>query len=434
MIPSSQSGESYDDSEPDRGLPRWLKLLWVLSLALIVFLAGATAGILVERQQFEGKVVLDDSWQELGAVISLLERDSYYRPTGAGDDSDWQATIERHAIEGMLGASGDDYAAFLPPKEAAESSARLTGQYEGIGVSIGDGDGEVEVVSVMLDSPAERADIRVGDVIETVSATPIPDGDVDLAASLLRGEAGTDVSLEVSRPGNDSYRVTLTREKIATGEKTVGYRYLPEQEIGVIQVTLFASTTTEELDQALELAREDGVERLVLDLRGNPGGWVTAATEVIGRFVDASAGPALLEDNWPRGGNMIELPIRNDGAPRYDGELVVLVDGNTASAAEIVASSLQHYDRATIVGQQTFGKGSVQRVYDFTTGDSLRLTVAAWFTPGGEPLQGVGVTPDMIVDTTVPVEQLAPALADVFASGVPAPHPPTATPAATPTA
>jgi carboxyl-terminal processing protease len=432
MIPSSQSGESYDDPAPDRGLPGWLKLLWVLSLVLIVFLAGATAGILVERQQFEGKVVLDSSWQELGAVISFLENDSYYRPADGVDQEDWHATVERHAIEGMLGASGDDYAAFLPPKEAAESSARLTGHYEGIGVSIGADSGEVEVVSVMLGSPAERSDIRVGDIVESVSATPIPEGDVDLAASLLRGKAGTDVSLEVSRPDNESYRVTLTRERIATGEKTVAYRYFPEHGIGVIQIALFASTTTQELDDALTLAREDGVDRLVLDLRGNPGGWVTSATEVIGRFVDPDRGPALLEDTWPRGGTMLELPIQNDGAPVYDGALIVLVDGNTASAAEIVASALQHYERATIVGAQTFGKGSVQRVYDFTSGDSLRLTVAAWFTPGEQPLQDVGVAPDVAVDTTVPVDALAPALVDIFAGEIP--EPPSATPSASPAA
>lgn len=432
MTPSSQSGESYDDPAPERGLPRWLKALWIVSLALIVFLAGATAGILIERQQIEGKVVLDGSWQELGAVISLMERDSYYRPADAASQDDWQATIERHAIEGMLGSSGDDYAAFLPPKEAAASSARLTGQYEGIGVSIGAEGGEVEIVSVMLDSPAERADLRVGDVIEAVSATPIPDGNVDLAASLLRGSAGTDVSLKVSRPDHQSYSVNLTREKISTGEKTVGYRYLPEHELGVIQITLFASTTPRELDEALKLAREDGVERLVLDLRGNPGGWVTAGTEVIGRFLDPDLGPALLEDTWPQGGEMVELPIQGDGAPRYDGELIVLVDGNTASAAEIVASSLQHYDRATIVGQQTFGKGSVQRVYDFTSGDSLRLTVAAWYTPAGDPLQGVGVTPAVKVDTSLPVDALGPSLVGIFGAG-PSASPP-ATPAATPTA
>ncbi len=432
MTPSSQSGESYDEPARGQGLPRWLKALWIASLVLIVFLAGATAGILVEREQIEGKVVLDSSWRELGAVISLMERDSYYRPVDATDDASWQATIERHAIEGMLGASGDDYAAYLPPKEAAASSALLTGEYEGIGVSIAAESGEVEIVSVMLDSPAERADIRVGDVIETVSATPIPEGDVDLATSLLRGKAGTDVSLEVSRPGNESYSVTLTREKIATGKKTVGYRYLPEYEIGVIQIALFASTTPRELDEALELARSDGVEQLVLDLRGNPGGWVTAATEVLGRFLDPDVGPALLEDTWPRGGTMVELPIHGDDAPRFDGQLIVLVDGNTASAAEIVASSLQYYDRATVVGEQTFGKGTVQRVYDFTSGDSLRLTVAAWFTPGEDPLQGVGVTPAVELDTSLPVDALAPSLAGIFAGEPPA-HVP-ATPAATPTA
>lgn len=432
MTPSSQSGESYDDPDRRRGLPRWLKVLWIASLVLIVFLAGATAGLLVERQRYDDKVVLDSSWREMGAVISLMERDSYYRPVDATDEAAWQATIERQAIEGMLGGMGDDYAAFLPPKEAAESSARLTGQYEGVGVSIGVDNGQVQILSVMLDSPAERADIRVGDVIETIGATPIPDGDVDLAVSLLRGKAGTDISLEVSRPGDNRYQVTLTREKISTGEKTVGYRYFTEQNLAVIQITLFASTTPDELDQALALAREDGVERLVLDLRGNPGGWVTAATEIIGRFVDPDVGPALLEDTWPRGGDMVELPIRGDDVERFDGDLVVLVDGNSASAAEITASSLQYYDRAKVVGQQTFGKGSVQRVYDFTSGDSLRLTVAAWYTPGGDPLQGVGVTPDIPLDTEQPLDALVPDLGATFSGKSPAV--PSASPAASPAA
>jgi carboxyl-terminal processing protease len=433
MTPSSVSGESYDGPRRRRGLPIWLKAVWILSLAVIVFLAGVTAGILLEREQYEGRVILDSSWNELGAVIEYLERDSYYRPSNAEDEEKWQDTVERNAIEAMLQSTGDSYAAFLPPKQAAESAQRLTGQYEGIGVSIGASEGgDVQVVSVMLDSPAERADVRVGDVVESVESTPIPDGDVDLAASLLRGKAGTDVSLEMGRDGADDYAVTLTRERISTGDKTVAYRYLPEEKIGVIQISLFASTTTDELDRALAQAREDGVERLVLDLRGNPGGWVTEATRVIGRFVDPAAGPALLEDSWPAGGQMIELPIRNDGAQRFDGQVIVLVDENTASAAEIVASSLQFYDRATVVGSTTFGKGTVQRVYDFASGDSLRLTVAAWFTPGEKPLQDVGVTPDVAIEPAGTIQDLAPALSDVFAGVVPAPPP--ATPAATPAA
>lgn len=431
MDPVSTREESYDAPDEGGGLPTWLKVLWGLGLAVMLFLGGMTAGILLERQNYVNDVRLDRSWQELADVISLLEADSYYRPDDDEAAEEWQGQLERRAIDALLQESGDDFAAFLPPAEAAESSARLTGEYEGIGVSIGaNEDGEIQIVSVMLDSPAERADVRVGDVVEAVEATPIPNGDVELASSLLRGDAGTDVSIDLERAGEDGYSVTLTRERISTGEKTVGYRYSPEDETAIIQVSLFALTTTGELDTALAQAREDGAERLVLDLRGNPGGWVSEARKVIGRFVPADAGPALLEDTWPVGGRMVELPIDAEGAVLFEGEMIVLVDEQTASAAEIVASALQHYDRATIVGSQTFGKGSVQRVYEFESGESLRLTVAEWFTPDGQRLQDLGVTPDVRMAVTESALDLLPDLEPVFEGA--APHRFPATPAPVP--
>jgi carboxyl-terminal processing protease len=421
--------ESYDARPARDGLPIWLKVVWGVGLAIVVFLSGMTAGILMERQQYADDVRLDGSWQELADVITLLEDDSYYRPDDAEQAAEWQDNLERRAIDALLEESGDGYAAFLPPQEAAESSARLTGEYEGIGVSIGaNHEGEIEIVSVMLGSPADRADVRVGDVVDAVEATPIPGGDIELASTLLRGDAGTDVSIRFDRPGAESYGVTLTRERISTGDKTVAYRYLDGERIAIVQISLFALTTSDELDQALAQAREDGAERLVLDLRGNPGGWVSEARKVIGRFVDADAGPALLEDTWPAGGRMVELPIDGDGAERFEGEMIVLIDGHTASAAEIVASALQHYERATIVGEQSFGKGSVQRVYDFDSGESLRLTVAEWFTPDGQRLQEVGVTPDVEMPVERPALELVPELTPIFA-GLP-PEVPAATPAA----
>ncbi len=407
--------ESYDPGEETGWIPTWLKVLWLVGLAVVLFLGGVAAGMLIEREAPDHGVTLGDSWQELSKVIGYLESDSYYRPSDSQSEATWNHELEARAIEGLLQGSGDQYAVFLPPKEAAESSEQLTGEYEGVGVSIAKNDrGEVEVVSVMVDSPADRADVRVGDVVRVVESTPIPDGDVDLASTLLRGDAGTHVSIRFSRTGVDPYEVTLERERISTGAKTVGYRYFPDQRLGVVQITLFASTTTSELDDALALARDDGAQRLVLDLRGNPGGWVSEARKVIGRFVDDGNGPALLEDTWPAGGNMVELSIDDEGAVRFSGPLLVLVDENTASAAEIVASSLQYYDRATIVGQPTFGKGSVQRVYEFASGESLRLTVAAWFTPGGDPLQDVGVTPDVPLPVVGHVADLVPELAGVL--------------------
>lgn len=437
MAPTSVHEESYDSRPARVGTPAWLMVLWAAGLVVVAFLAGAMAGIVFERQQNEGRVVLDESWSELASVIDRIEADSYYRPVDAREQEAWQHELQQRAIDGLLQGSGDEYAAFLPPAEAAESSQRLTGEYEGVGVSITtNDDGEVEVVSIMVDSPADRADVRVGDVVEAVESTPIPPGGLELASNLLRGSAGTSVSIDLARDGEEAYSVQLTRERISTGEKTVGYRHIGPENVAVIQIALFSLTTPDELDQALDQAREDGAEHLVLDLRGNPGGWVSVASSVIGRFVDPERGPALLEDTWPSGDDMIPIPIGEHDGERFEGEIVVLVDENTASAAEIVASALQHYDRAVVAGEPTFGKGSVQRVYDLPSGESLRLTVAEWFAPDQAPLQGVGVLPDAAIPTEGTVQELMGELLPIFEGERPpvdgTPDAGRATPAASP--
>jgi carboxyl-terminal processing protease len=407
VTPERHTDPSYDQPAQKWWMPTWLRVLWGVGLLLLVLLAGIAGGMVVERQRYDNRIVLDSSWRELAEVIDFLESDSYYRPDENDAFEQWQSELERRAIDAMLQSSGDAYAAFLPPDEATASAERLSGEYEGIGVSVGEGEaGRIDVVSVMIDSPADLADVRVGDTVTEVESTPIPTGDLDLAVSLLRGDAGTSVSVTFQRPNASAFTLNLERERIATGVKTVGYQYFSEQGIAVIQIALFAATTTDELDKALALARDDHADRLLLDLRGNPGGWVFEAQRVIGRFVEPEAGPALLEDTWPADDGMVDVPIVNDNAAPYDGELVVLVDENTASAAEIVAAALQDHNRATIAGARTFGKGSVQRVYDFASGDSLRLTVAEWFTPDRARLQGVGVVPDVVVATDSPVDQL----------------------------
>jgi carboxyl-terminal processing protease len=415
MASRSSSPDSYDHDDSRRGIPVWLKAFWLMALALLLFLAGMSAGFLIERGRLDDSVVLSGDWEELGTVIDHLERDSYYRPEAAEEAAVWRQELERRAIDGLLHGSGDGHAAFLPPAEAAASSAALTGEYEGVGISIAENHrGSVEVVSVLLDSPAQRADVRVGDVVSAVEATPVADGDIETAAELLRGSAGTRVTMALARPGGEQYEVTLTRERISTGETTVAYRFYPESELAVISISLFALTTTDELDSVILQAREDGVERVVLDLRGNPGGWVSEAQNVIGRFLESDVGAALLEDTWPAGDGMIPLPINDDDAEVFHGEVLVLVDRHTASASEIVASSLQHYERARVIGEPTFGKGSVQRVYDLKSGESLRLTVAEWFTPGEVPLEQVGVTPDVELRVDAPIDELVPAIIDQF--------------------
>jgi carboxyl-terminal processing protease len=206
----------------------------------------------------------------------------------------------------------------------------------------------------------------------------------------------------------------VVREKIPL--PNVGYRFLPDQKIAVIQVKLFGDKTTEELDAALAQAQRDGAVGLVLDLRNNGGGWVQSAQEMIGRFVPADAGPALYEDvdGNPTDPIMTPEPILLGEAPVIDLPLVVLANGGTASAAEIVAGALRDYGRALVVGETTFGKGSVQRVHDFPDGASARITFALWLTPKRKLIEEGGIVPDVVVPGDTAGDSSDPQLAEAI--------------------
>lgn len=387
-----------DDRTAMSGFP--VGLLSAIAVFLVV--ASFGAGIVAERVVFQGGDDNGRSGPPLSQIEQLLSDESYYWPDDQEAQDAFREALDYASLQGALGllvdqGDLDPYTAFLPPEIAEEVARQLSGEYEGIGVYIDVIEGLLTIVSPIPGSPAEEVGLLPGDILLAADGTSFTDLSLDEAQLLVQGPEGSTVRLTVMRPGRtESFMVDVVRRKIDT--PVVDYSVDPESRIAVIQVSIFNDKTTEQLDAALTRAEADAAVGIVLDLRGNGGGWVTAAQEMIGRFVPTDSGVALYEDeDQAEGNDLIEVPILGGGPELFDLPMVVLVNGGTASAAEIVAGALNDFERATVVGVQTFGKGSVQRVHEFEDGSSLRVTIAEWLTPNQTGLSGVGVTPDVEV-------------------------------------
>lgn len=417
---------------------------WYLRLAavfLLVLLTGTAAGMLIERNIISrSQAQSPDDMRTLEAVNSILVENYYYRPGDAADLETWEAKLEQQAIAGMLGSLDDTYTRYLEPADARTAASQLAGSYEGVGITFQATD-RIAITDVTEGGPAAKAGVQVGDVLVSVDGRPVVPGDD--VRSMVLGESGTTVTLGVLRGGNATpIAIPVVRGKIVV--PPVRWEMVPGTSIAYIRIDLFGDQTTALVTQFLKDAEAAGASGVILDLRANGGGWVKSAQEVIGRFVQASQGPALYEDTSSASGGEVAMPIENGTDPIYSGPLVVLVDGLTASAAEIVAGSLKDYDRALIVGRQTYGKGSVQRIFSFEDGSSMRVTVAEWLTPSRGRIQDVGVLPNVAVAshaTATTDEDIAQAVALLdagqsrpsdLAAGPPAT--PIATPGASPMA
>ena len=416
-------------SDPGHGRSAgWLVALIVASGALLL-LAGFAVGLLVERVWLGPDRAA--SGDRVGQVADLIESEYVGVPLDGDARATFEAGLDEAAIQGMVGAL-DTYSAFVPVDENASITSQLDGKYHGIGVWVDFRDGEIVVISAMPGSPAEEAGLRPGDVIESADGRALQGLSNEEALSVVRGPEDSFVSIVVRRADTGATEA-LTVQRRSIPLHSVLYQLIPGTRVAHLKITIFADTTTAELDDALARATADGAVGIVLDLRDNGGGWVTAAQEMIGRFVPADIGPALFEDEGddsagPRpepiiaGSGVTELPV------------VVLVNGGTASASEIVAGALQDYGRARVVGEPTFGKGSVQRIHQLDDGSSVRITFATWLTPDRRRIEGDGIA----LDEAIPADPSPDAAAGVSdrqlltaAAGLVTAGP--ATPAASPT-
>lgn len=296
------------------------------------------------------------------------------------------------AIQGLIQSLDDPYTAYIPPDLAAVLREDTTGEFEGIGAFVEEApEGGVQIIRVFEEGPAEQAGMEAGDIVVAVDGQDVTGMILNEALLLIRGEAGTTVRLTVFRMEEDEMlEFSVTRERLLV--PTVESEML-EDNVGYVALFQFNAIATRELRAAVEDLMNQGAESIILDIRNNPGGFLDEAVSVADLFLPR--GIVLIERNVD--GREQTFRTRS-GDIAEDVPLVVLVNENSASASEIVAAAVQDNGRGTLIGETTFGKGSVQLLYNLSDGSQLRVTYANWYTPDDVSISENGVEPNIVVE------------------------------------
>ncbi len=366
--------------------------LLVALITGVAFLAGFAARASLVSEPVA--VAVEPTGSEQGAfrvfweAWHILERDFY------GDLPDAQE-MTYDAIRGVVDNLDDKYTAFLEPEMAAIVREDMSGSFEGIGAVVNMNDnGQLEIVRTLEGKPAARAGLKSGDIVLAVGDTAIEKMSVFEAVALIRGPSGSVARLTIKRQGvEEPFVVEVVREKI---EMPVVESRMLDDNIAYLKLSEFNAQATTKLKADLRSLLAEEPRGLILDLRDNPGGYLNVAVEIGSQFVgEGSILVERLKDDQER-----DYPAQGGGLATGDLPLVVLVNGGTASASEIVAGAIQDAGRGILLGEQTLGKGSVQLPHYLSDGSELRVTTARWFTPQGRAIHEEGLTPDIQVDMT----------------------------------
>ncbi|MBL95726.1 MAG: peptidase S41 [Magnetovibrio sp.] len=358
---------------------RFIYTRWLLTF-LLIFPANKIT-LAAENQQINA-----DTYKLLnlfGEVFERVRSDYVEKPK--------DEEIIEAAISGMLMAL-DPHSSYLNKKNFQEMRVNTKGQFGGLGIQVTMEGGVIKVISPIDDTPAHRAGVEAGDIITHLDGESVQGMTLSLAVEKMRGKAGSDIKLTIFRTGEEPFDLTITRAVI----KLTSVRTRAEENVGYIRITSFTEQTHEGLKKGISsLKKKIGpkIEGYVLDLRNNPGGLLDQAINVSDSFLERgeivstrARSPEDTERHAARPGDL------TDGLP-----LVILINGGSASASEIVAGALQDHNRAILLGTQSFGKGSVQTIMPLPGHGAMRLTTARYYTPSGRSIQAKGITPDIIV-------------------------------------
>jgi len=295
------------------------------------------------------------------------------------------------ALRGFVNQLGDPHTTFLDPEQAAAFNSDMEGQFEGIGARVDKAEkGGVEIKYLFAGQPAEKAGVRVGDVIKAVDGKDVTQLDLNEAIALIRGPRDTKVVLKIQRGDEAPFDMTVTRARIEI--PVVEAKTLADGKVEYVALSEFSSVASGRLEEALKAALAKKPAGLILDLRGNPGGLLDAAVRIGSYFVPEGN---ILIERFQDGRE--QLYPREGSYLLGDTKLVVLVDGGSASASEIVAGAIQDAGTGKLIGEKSYGKGSVQLPNALSDGSQLRVTIARWFTPKDRAIHGVGLEPDIVV-------------------------------------
>lgn len=363
-----------------------LKFAVTVTVALTIAVSAFAGGVFFDRATRNGLPTPTADSAELKKAVSevadIIEAEAL-EPAS-------ETSMTAGAIRGMLESLEDSHAAYFDANHFKYFNEMSSGEFFGIGITISNRENDLVVVSVISGTPAERAGLKAEDLIVTIDGEQRPRWDVDEAVLRIRGEEGTEVTLGIRRGEETELReLAITRAKIEVPNTETE---LLEGSVGYIRLYSFNQNSADDVREEIEKLAAEGARGFILDLRDNPGGLLSSSVEVSSLFVESGV-IVRVED---RTGTIEEH--RALGKVATDAPLVVLINGNSASASEIVGGAMQDYARAKLVGEQSFGKGSVQQIEELSFGGAIKLTIAHYLTPKGQVIDKKGLTPDVVVE------------------------------------
>lgn len=371
------------------------KKQWPLIKVLIVFVFAATifgVGVAVGKGTLNWR-----GFKPIGANAKLSNQLNYASVNQLYSvlKKDYDGSLDQTKLidglkTGLVNSAGDPYTEYFNPTDAKSFNDQLSGSITGIGAELGtNSNNQIVVVSPLSGYPAEKAGLKPSDIITAIDGVSANNMSVDAAVLKIRGKAGTQVKLTVIRGSGSPFDITITRQQITIPS----VQYHEDGNVGYIKISQFSNDTVNLAQKAATEFKAKGVKGVVLDLRGDPGGYLAGAVNISSLWLDQ--GKTVVSER--RGSTVVDTEKATGDNPLKGLPLVVLIDGGSASASEITAGALHDNGIATLVGAKSFGKGSVQQVESFSDGSELKVTIARWYTPNGKNIDKQGITPDVVV-------------------------------------